>query len=180
MSGRRMKRLVSETAESVLAFAAKDTNFVPHGTILLLAAFAAFAALAAVPTLRRVEMPPAAANSTLKCYDNVGNHEPCTARASLSLSRFNGQTAETRPPANWIVTALYQQESAAPAAVDQPASGTPNTQAARRVSPPRRRPAPAACGRSLIPCFFSALRRQVTHMASVAARAGARPAREHL
>jgi hypothetical protein len=39
----------------------------------------------------------------------------------------------------------------------------------------------AICGRRLLPCFFSALRRGVTHIAFVAATVGQpRPAREHL
>lgn len=142
---------------------------------------------AGMPISCRADMPSvAAANSTLKCYDGAGNYESCVTRAGAPGLR----TTRANQPASWTTTAPYQQAtttapyqqtSSATIAVVQPANWTTSAPAARRGSPPARRRASAICGRHLIPCFFSALRRGVTHMASVAAiAAGARPAREHL
>jgi hypothetical protein len=171
-----------------MPFAVKATNSVPQGKILLLGALAVFLLVVTVPILFRVDMPTAAANSTLKCYDNAGNYEPCSTRAG---PEFNGETTEAREPPSWITTALYQQdsrattvlyqqESRATAALDQPASWTISAPAARRSST-LRRPASATCRRRFIPCFFSALRKRLTHIASLAAaEARPRPAGEHL
>jgi len=151
----------------------------PFGKILFLGAFASLLAVVAVPILFRADMQSAAANRTLNCYDSGGNYEPCVTRASASPSQFNGRTTGAHQPANWTTTALYQQTIWPTNAVDQPVNWTTSAPPARRSSTPGKRP--ATCGRHLIPCFFSALRRGVTHIASVAATVGqARPAREHL
>jgi hypothetical protein len=165
---------------SARPFAAKATNSVLAGKILLLGAFAALLVVVAVPILFRVDVPAVAANSTLRCYDSAGNAEPCVTRASASSSQLDGQTTEAQP-ASWTTTALYQQVSLATSAVDQPANWTKSTPAARRSSTQGKRLASTNCGRRLIPCFFSSLRRGLTHIASVAASVGqTRPAREHL
>jgi hypothetical protein len=160
-------------------FAAYATSSVPHGKILLLGAFAALLVVVAVPILFRVDVPAVAANSTLKCYDSAGNAEPCVTRASASPSQDDPTTGAQ--PASWTTTALYQQVSLATSAVDQPANWTKSTPAVRRSTMPGKRPGSTDCGRRFIPCFFSSLRRGLTHIASVAASVGqARPAREHL
>jgi hypothetical protein len=190
MSGRRMRRFVSDTAKPIIPLAAKATNSVPHGKILFLGAFAPLLVGVAVPILFRADMPSVAANSTLNCYDRDGNYETCVTRTSASPSRFNGRTTDAHQAPSWTTTALYQQsiwltttvdQSAnwITSAVDQPANSTTSPPAARRSSTPGKRP--AICGRRLIPCFFSALRRGLTHIAYVAATVGQpRPARERL
>jgi hypothetical protein len=154
---------------------------------------------AGTPILCRADMLSVAANNTLKCYDSVGNHEPCVARPSASSSRmartYQPATLATTVPneqASQATTAPYQQASAATTppyqqaswattAVVLPANWTSSTPAPKHISTPGKRRGLSVCGRHLIPCFFSALRRGVTHMASVAAiAAGARPVREHL
>lgn len=162
----------------------------PCSKILFLGAFASLLAVVAVPILFRADMQSAAANRALNCYDSAGNHEPCVTRANTSPSQFSGRTTGAHQPAGWTTTALYQQAiwptnavdqsvNWTISAVDQPANRTTSAPPARRSSTPGRRS--ATCGRHLIPCFFSALRRGVTHIASVAATVGqARPAREHL
>jgi hypothetical protein len=181
MGARRVRSAVSDIREAVIAFAAKATNSVPHGKILFLAALAALFVAAAVPILSRANMSSAPVSSTLKCYDKVGNYEPCAARASASVSRLDGQAAESHRLPSWITTALYQEANSAAPADDQPENGTANAPAARRNATPRKHIASAACRRHLIPCFFSALRKGVTHIASAAANLGQpRPAREHL
>jgi hypothetical protein len=191
MRGRRVRRAVSDVAETVIPFAAGARNSVLHGKALLFGVFAALPAVVAAASLFRADMPPVAANSTLKCYDSAGNYEPCVTRASAPASRLNGRT--TRPPqiASWTRAALYQQaswatgtrdqpESWATTALDQPANST-SASAARRSATPGKRSASVVCRRRLIPCFFSALRRGFTHIVSVAAAVGqGRPAREHL
>jgi hypothetical protein len=180
MSGRRARRPVSDTAESVIQFAANAANSIARGKILLLGAFAALPVIVAVPILFQTDTPPVAADSTLKCYDRAGNYQPCLTQASAAPSRFNGQTTSTIRPPTWTTTALYQESSWATTAVDQPANST-SAPVARRGSRSGKRLALAACGRRLIPCVFSTLRRGLTHIASVAATMGrARPAREHL
>jgi hypothetical protein len=180
MSSRRVSHLVSDAAETVTPFAANTPNSVPRRKILLLAALSALLVIAAVPALFWVNRPAVAAHSTLKCYDSAGNHEPCLTQAGASQSRFNGRTTEAQQPANWTTAALEQSESWTASAADQPASLTTSAPAARNGHTPRRRPASAICGRRLLPCFFSALRKEITHIAYVAAKVGARPAREHL
>jgi hypothetical protein len=178
MSGWRVRRAVSDTAQIIITFAANAANSIPYSKILLLEAFAALLVVVAVPTLFRADTPSVAANSTLKCYDSAGNYKPCAARAGAFLSRFNGQATGAHQPASWTTTAFYQQDWAT-ITVDQPANLKTSAPAARRSSTLRKRPALTICGRRLIPCFFSALRRGVTHIASVAAiEAGARPGRE--
>ena len=187
MSGRRF---VSYAAKPIITLAAKTRNSIPHGKILLLGAFAPLLVGIAVPILFRADVPSVTANSTLNCYDSDGNYEPCVTRAGASPSRFNGRTTGTHQTPSWTTTALYQQAiwstttvdqpaSWTTSAVDQPANRTTSAPTARRSSTLGKRP--AICGRRLIPCFFSALRRGLTHMASVAATVGqTRPAREHL
>ena len=79
MSDRRVRRPVSDAAETVISFAINATNSVPHSKILLLGAFAALLVVVAVPILSRADMPP---NRTLKCYDSAGQYQPCVARLS--------------------------------------------------------------------------------------------------
>lgn len=162
----------------------------PFIKILFLGAFASLLAVVALSILFRADKQSAAANRTLNCYDSAGNYEPCVMRASASPSQFTGRTNGVHQPASWTTTALYQQAiwptSAVNqsvnwtiSAVDQPANGTTSAPPARRSGTPGKRP--ATCGRHLIPCFFSALRRGVTRIASVAATVGqTRPGREHL
>ena len=185
MSALRVRRPTSATATAAVAtvirFAAAAAHSVCHRKILVPAAFAAMLATAGLPLLFHADRPSVAANSTLKCYDSAGNNEPCVARASASAAASSGRTTQAYRSPSWITTALYQESSwAAPApAVEQPANGTASAPAARR-STRLRRPA-FACRGHVIPCFFSALRKGVTHLASVAANAAqARPAREHL
>jgi hypothetical protein len=179
MSGRRVGRPVSNPAETVTPIAANATNSVSYRKILLSGAFAALLVVVAASVLFRVDMSSVAASGILKCYDNAGNYEPCVAPASASLSQFIGRTIEAHQPASWTTTALYQQDSPATTAVDQPENWKTSAPAARRSGTPRKRPASAISGRRLIPRFFSALRRGVTHLASAAAiESGALPARE--
>jgi hypothetical protein len=180
MSAQRVKRSASATAATAIRFArvaANAAHSVPDRKILIPAAFAAMLAAAAFPLLVRADRPSVAANSTLKCYDSAGNSEPCVMRASASAPASSGRTTQPHQPPGWITTALYQEPSWAAPAVDQAANGTTNAPA-QRHSTRLRRPA-FACRGHVIPCFFSALRKGVTHLASVAA-AQARPAREHL
>lgn len=149
----------------------------------------------------RADMPSVAANSALQCYDSAGNYQPCVSatRASGLPSRFFGQAVADHQPTNLTVAASDQPTSPAVTANDQPTSSaaTANDQptsltatasyqpaswatsapVARRGSTPPKRPVSTICGRHFLPCFFSTLRRGVTHMASVAAMHGARSAR---
>ncbi len=77
MSGRQVRRPVSDTAKPIIPLAANATNSVP----LFLGAFAPLLVVVAVPILFRADMPSVAANSTLNCYDSAGNYEPCVPRA---------------------------------------------------------------------------------------------------
>jgi hypothetical protein len=184
-----MRRSISETAETVISFACNAKNSVPNSKILLLGTFAALLVLVAVPIFFRVAIPQVTASSTLKCYDSAGNHEPCLMRASAAPSRFDGRTtdhprqppswitAALYQPASWTTAALYQPASWATTALHQPASGTTTAPAAGRSSTPGRRAGFAICRQRFIPCFFSALRRRLIHIASVAR---ARPDRERL
>jgi hypothetical protein len=198
MSGRRVGYLVADTAEAVITFAANATNSALYSKILL--TFAVLLAVAAVPMLCRIDIPSAAANSILKCYDNTGNYEPCAARAGAPLSRFVGQTVGANQPAglatialnqpenlvttefnqqqNLTTTTLNPQQSPITAAVE-PADWKTIAPAARRNSTIRERRASTICERRLIRCFFSALRKKVTHFASAAAvEAGSLPTRK--
>lgn len=178
--------------------------------ILRLGAVAALLVVVAVPLLFEADIPSVAANSTLKCYDRYGSPEPCVTQASAFPSRFDGRTMAAPQPAPWTAIAAYQprswtasprqqaswattgtdqQVSWATTAVDQQASGasaavdqsanSATTAAARRAALKRR--ALAKCRRNLIPCFFSTLRKGLTHIATAVAAAGqARPAKERL
>lgn len=177
MRAQQVRRPVSDTAETVLSFAA-ETNSVSRRKILVRALTALFVAVA-VPLLFRPDLQLAAVNGALKCYDSDGKTEPCVTQASAALSRFNGRATRLHRPATWMTTALYRPESWETNAVDQPANST-GAAPARRSGSPRKRLA-SACGRHVLPCFFSALRRGVTHFASAAASAAqARPGRERL
>jgi uncharacterized membrane protein len=176
MRDRQLRRAVSDAGKIVFLFAAK-INSVPHRKMLF-GALAALLVVVAVPLLFRADTQLAAANSTLKCYDSAGEYEPCGTRAGASASRLNGRTIGAHLSAGWIATALYRPESWKTAAVDQPENSATSAPAAPRSGTSRKHLA-SACGRRLLPCFFSALRRGVTHFASAAA-AQARPAREHL
>ena len=184
-----IRRSISDTAEAVIRFAPNARNSVPNSKVLLLGTFAALLLLVAVPIFFRVDVPQATASSTLKCYDSAGNHEPCLMRASASPSRFDGRTTDhphqppswttsaLYQPASWTTTAFYQPASWATTALHQPANGTTTAPAAGRSSTPGRRAGFAVCRQRLIPCFFSALRRRLIHIASVVR---ARPDRERL
>jgi hypothetical protein len=180
MGGRRARCPVSDTAATVVRFAAGAANLVPHSKILLSGAFAALLVVAAVPILFRVDMPPVAASSPLKCYDSAGKYEPCLTQAGAPLPRLSERTTEAHQPASWTTTALYQQASLATAEPDQPANWTTSAPAAQHSGTPGKRP--ALCGQRFIPCLFSSLRRGLTRIASAAANVGrSRPAaREHL
>jgi hypothetical protein len=69
MSGRRVRRPVSDTAKPIILLAANATNSVRHSKILFLGAFAPLLLVVAVPILFRADIPSVAANSTLNCYD---------------------------------------------------------------------------------------------------------------
>jgi hypothetical protein len=178
----RVRRPLSATAEAVIPFAANAINSFPHRKVLLLgASLAALPVGVAVPIVFRADRPPVAASSTLKCYDSGGNHEPCLTQASAPPQRPDSQTTTAPRPASWTIAALYQPESWATTELDQPAASTTSAPAAQRSSMRGKRRALALCRQRLIPCFFSTLRRGLTHIASVAASVGRpRPAREHL
>jgi hypothetical protein len=188
MSHGRVRRLVSDKAATITAFAANAANSVQYRKgqyrkVLLSGAFTVLAVVAAVPILISADMPSVGANNTLKCYDRAGDYQPCPARANASLAPLNAPTNASYRPASWAASALYLQESQATvaaeqpavaktqatAAAEQPAITKTNAPAARRIIALRRRTAAAICGRHLLPCVFSALRRGVTHLASVAA-----------
>jgi hypothetical protein len=177
MISRQAWRSVSDRAESVIQFAANATNSIPHSKILLLAAFAALPVIVTVPILFRIDTPSVAADSTLKCYDSAGNHVPCLTQANAAPARVIDRTNSTLRPPAWTTTALYQEANwATTSAVDQPADSTsaPLTSApvARHGNKFGKRLGLSACGRRLIPCVFSTLRRGLTHIASVAASMG--------
>lgn len=195
MSSRRVRRPVSGAAEDVIAFAASAANSLSRRKMLLIGAVSAVLVILAIPIVYgadtssaavntalqcydsagnyvscRAEVPSVAANNALKCYDSAGKYEPCVSatRASALPSRFIGQTVADHQPTSPTETARYQ-----------PASWSASAPVARLGSSPARRPVSSICGRHLIPCFFSTLRKGVTHIASVAAMHGARSARTH-
>jgi hypothetical protein len=190
MSVRRVKHPVSVAAETVIPVGANATNSVPRRRFLFLGALAALLMVAALvvvafPILSRTDVPPAPAISLLKCYDSEGKNQPCLAPANASPSRFTGRT--TGEPARWTTTALYQvalyQGDDHPVnwVDDHPANWTTSAPTARHSAMSGKHSASARCGRRLLPCFFSAVARGVTHMASVAGAVGqARPARARL
>jgi hypothetical protein len=178
VSDRQVTRPVSVETAPVAAGAKQSF---PYGRTLVVGAVAAFLSLAALSMAFRAAMPSVAANSTLKCYDSAGNDEPCGTRASASAAPANGGTLDAHHPPGWMATALYRQATSATNVVDPPANSITNAPAPRIAGKTRRRLAQAICNRRMVPCFFSALRRGVTHFVSVAAAASqARPAREHL
>ena len=181
-----VRRSISDTAEAVISFAPHARNSVPNSKLLLLGTFAALLVLVAVPIFFRVDIPQVTASSTLKCYDSAGNHEPCLMP---SPPRFDDRTTNhphqppswittaLYQPASWTTTALYQPASWATTALHQPASSTTTAAATGRSSAPGRHAVFATCRQRFIPCFFSALRRRLTHIASLGR---ARPDRERL
>jgi hypothetical protein len=174
MSSRRLRlAVVSETADAIIRFAAQATTRVRHSKTLLSGGIAALFVLAAIPLLLQPDQPSVAANSTLKCYDNAGNVEPCGTRAAAPAPRIRERTAEAHPLASWIGTALYRPQAWQTAEVAQEPGQEANLQAnpapARRAAAPRKHLASPVCRRHLVPCFFSALRKGVTHLASLAA-----------
>lgn len=181
MSGRRVRRRISDKAAGAIRFAASATDLFPRSKILLWAAFTTLLSVVVVPILFQADVPPVAADSTLKCYDRTGNYKPCGTLADASPSQFNGRTTVVSQPPNWTPTALYQQANWATTTVDQPANSTTSALVARHNDRPGKHSTSGICGRRLIPCVLSTLRRGLTHIASVAARVGqVRPAREHL
>jgi hypothetical protein len=190
MSMRRVRRPVSVAAETVIPVGANATNSVPRSKILLLRAFAALLVVAALvvvvafPIISGTDVPPVPANSTLKCYDSEGKYQPCLS-ASISPSRFTGRTVGEL--ASWTTTALYQvalyqgDDHQLNWVDDHPANWTTSAPTAQRSTTSGKHSASARCGRRLLPCFFSAVARGLTHMASVAGTVGqARPARARL
>lgn len=188
MSGRRVSPF-SETAEIACRLAAKATNSIANNKILLLGAFAPL--VVTVAMFVRADVPSLAAKGTLNCYDSAGNHEPCAMLATASSSQLEGRTIGSDQTASWTKTVLYQQAILPTSlyqqviwpttAAEQPATVAASAPTARSSSTPGRRSASTVCGRRLIPCFFSALRRGFTRLASAAATVGQpRAAREHL
>jgi hypothetical protein len=186
MSMRRVRRPVSVAAEAVIPVGADATNSLPDRRNLFLGASAAFLVAAALivvgafPILSRTDEPPVPANSTLKCYDNEGKDQPCLTPASASPSpspsKFAGRSTEE--PARWTTTALYQAaryqgEDHLVNWVDEPpANLTTTAPMARHSATPVKHSASSHCARHLLPCFFSAVKRGLTHMASVAGTVG--------
>lgn len=166
MSNRRVRR--SGVAEDVIAFAASAANSLSRRKMLLIGAASAVLVILAIPIVCGADISSAAANSALKCYDDAGKYEPCATatRASALPSRFLGQSVADHQPTSPTETARYQ-----------PVSWAASAPVARRGSAPAKRPVSSICGRHFIPCFFSTLRKGVTHMASLAAMHGARSAR---
>jgi hypothetical protein len=190
MSVRRVRRPVSVAAETVIPVVANATNPLPRRKILFLGAFAALivvAALVGIVAFPIMSQTDASPNSTLKCYDNEGKYQPCLARASAppSPSRLTGRT--TTELASWTTTALYQaalyqgDDHLVNWVDDRPANLTTSAPAALRNTTSGKHSASARCARHLLPCFFSAMKRGLTHMASVAGTVGqARSARAPL
>jgi hypothetical protein len=185
MTARPVRRPGSDPAQPVAAPPAHTPHSALHSKILPLGAFAALLTAAAVLILL---MPSGAGNSTLKCYDRAGNDEPCVTRANTAAARPDGATARVHRPPGWIKAALYEPSWEKPIweTPDQPVNATAGAPANSIASVPAARRAgkrrlASACGRHLMPCFFSAVRRGITHLASTAGAMGpARSAREHL
>lgn len=170
-------------AKAVIAFAGDAARFLLHSKVLLFGALAALLPVGAVAIFSGNDMPPMTANGTLKCYGSAGNYEPCVTSASASPSQLNGRIEAADAPASWTTTTLYQQArwATTTAAADEPVNREASPAASQRSNTPAKHSASTACRRKLIPCFFSALRRGLTHIASAAANLGqARPPREHL
>jgi len=197
----RGRRPVSSPAEAGIPAAANASHpvtrskIVPVGVFAALFVVAAFAVVAALPINPEANVSPEQANSTLKCYDSDGRNHPCLAHASASESGSAHRTAGRLP--SWTMTALYQVDehpenwpasAHASAQANAPAGALASAQAGGQASAPAaqrlaagRHFASARCGRHLLPCFFSAVQRGLTHIASLAAAVGrTQPAREHL
>ena len=191
MSTRRVRRPILDAGDTVIAFDANARNSVLHRIILPFAALAALLAVVAVPILGRADipsvavsstlkcydgaenpiscradMPAVAVSSTLKCYDGAGDYAACLTGRSEPPSRVDGRTAEAHRPASETTVV-----------VSQSANWKASLLAARRSRAPGKRPVLAICRRGSILCFFSALRRGVVHIASVAALHAARSPR---
>jgi hypothetical protein len=191
MTGQRARCRVSERANPIIAFAINATNLVPNRSILYLGAFAPLLVVATLPISFRADAPSVEASSTLNCYDSAGNYEPCETRAGTSPSQFNSlnsRAIELNQPVSWTTTALYQQaiwptpavdqtENWPTSVVNQPTNSRTSAPTAQRSNTSGRRS--SICGRRLIPCFFSVLRRRLTHIASVVV-GQPRLTREHL
>lgn len=184
MSGPEVRRPGSATTETSVPPAAPGTHSALQSKVLPLGAFAALLTAAAILILL---IPSGPGNSTLQCYDGAGNYEPCGTQASASPARSESQTAAVHRAPSWIATALYKPSAEKPSA-EKPnweAAGTEQLVNSAISAPTARRTTrkhlASACGRRLMPCFFSAVRRGITHLASAAGAIGqARPPREHL
>ncbi len=202
MGAWRLRRLVFGSSGAFIPLAANALNSVSHNRFRLSMVVAALLVIVAIPILCapdvssaegdgtltcydsagnsifcRSRMPMLTANSTLKCYDSAGRYESCATLASAPLSEINAPTIGNDQPATVTTTASYREPSPTFAPADRLANWTASAPVALPASTPEKRSTAVACGRRLIPCFFSALRRGVTHVALVASRHGARPAR---
>jgi hypothetical protein len=202
MGAWRLRRLVFGSSGAFIPLAANALNSVSHSRFRLLVVVAALLVIVAIPILCapdvssaagdgtltcydsagnsifcRSRMPMLTANSTLKCYDSAGRYESCATLASTPLSENNDPTIGNDQPATVTTTASYREPNPTFAPANQSTNWAASAPTALPASAPEKRRAAAACGRRLIPCFFSALRRGVTHVALVASRHGARPAR---
>lgn len=184
-----------------MPLAANAVSSVSHSSFRLLVVAAALLVIVAIPILGapdvssaagngaltcydsagnsmlcRSSMPLPTANSTLKCYDSAGRYESCATLASAPLSEVSDPIGNDQPE-TVTTTASYREPSPTFAPANQLANWAASAPTALPASAPEKRRAAVACGRRLIPCFFSVLRRGVTHVALVASRHGARPAR---
>jgi len=197
MGDRRRKSPVSDTAAPIIVPAAHATHSLPYSKSLRVGAFAALAALIGIGAAEeffRADMPSMAADSTLKCLDRFGHYEPCVAQASAPASRPSDPTAAALPPASWTAgaptqraswaaTALYkpaswtatapsQQTSWTTAAAEPSANASASAPAESRSTTTAKRTAAASCRRRAVSCFFHALKKKLTHIASAVAAAG--------
>jgi hypothetical protein len=122
MNGRRVRQPVLDAAATIISFAAYATKSLLRSKILLSGAFATLLLLVAVPILFEADMPPVAADGTLKCYDGAGNHEPCVTQANAPPSRSTEPTTAAVRPPSWMTAALFQQSSWAAIAADRQSS----------------------------------------------------------
>jgi len=167
MRAQPVRRPLSDTAEAASAGPTHLTNLLSNRKILLLGALVSL--VAAAPILFRGNVPSVAAKGTLNCYDSAGNYQPCETRASAAPPPVSPRTIGYDQPASWIKSALYQQGIWPTTVVEQSTDLTTSPPPARRSNALGKRQAAAVCGRRLIPCFFSALRKKFTQLASVAA-----------
>jgi hypothetical protein len=200
MSGRRLKDPASDTAAPGVASGAQAKHSLASRKTLRVGASAALAALVAATsavTFFRADTPSVAADSTLKCLDRFGHYEPCVAQASAATPRPNdsttGSPGSQRPaswtasapsqragwtatalykPTSWTATAVSQQTSWTTAAGEQPADPAASAPAEPHAVPTAKRTASASCRRRAVSCFFHALGRKLTHIATAVAAAG--------